>query len=816
MKNIIFKLSLAFFLTSMNLAVIHALPIENTYTTDYDEDIELSRPHRSVEVGDNYVRVTYDFNDAMIPQLDKGDNALKVYGFIPEEYWNVRFSRTPRLEKTDLIRIPEGHIATLSILEASFKNYEKLMFAERSKEIVTIEQKNISLSGYDENDNQKGGSKIYYNSKTPPVNVLTKHNYRGIDILEVVVTPLPFTNTDPFKAYTKITYQVTFEKDPKYTKHDKIKQASYEYDQIFIDNFVLNKYPEFALSSSLPSNEKCDEGLLIISPPLHLAIVDEYASWKRSLGLDVQVKICDKWTLSQLKDSIAEYYYSNINPRYVLLVGDNKQIPTYSQYAYCESEWGPDTLINDNYVCSIDSREYPIASLQNYRLTDLCPGRLPFANTDEVSKVLSMIRQYELRPPTTSSFYDEATLAASFEADDEKVSPFHQASELWNFVQISENEAHFLNQNNKSVKRIYNRYIKEDPGSSEPFIPTYYSLRYPTCPSKSPTLLHTHLRNPNFNWDNDTTSFLQNMDHFLVIYNGHGFIRSLGYHKDLFKSPCSFLNGKNRPLVLSLGCLTGAYHYGDTRTVCQSMLRQDDGGAVAVYAPSHSLFVFSANHLGIVFLESIFPDKSIDYPFGRYDFKSPVSFNILKNRRLGDIINYGLATLKSATTPHIYSETYLMCNLFGDPSMIYHIDTPTHFNNAEVYRYRSKIKVIAGETGIISISNPTTGEQYTYEGSEFTHATTQNSANYQITISGQNKIPFIVEPFKTDVYTLQNIKIQSSLPINARKIYMGSNVDSGKSSGKVVIDGKLKMSAETVIIEPDTEFTINSDVTITF
>lgn len=50
----------------------------------------------------------------------------------------------------------------------------------------------------------------------------------------------------------------------------------------------------------------------------------------------------------------------------------------------------------------------------------------------------------------------------------------------------------------------------------------------------------------------------------------------------------------------------------------------------------------------------------------------------------------------------------------------------------------------------------------------------------------------------------------------ARKIYIGSNVDPEKTPGKVTVDGKLNLSAETVIIEPNTEFTSNSDITIQF
>lgn len=56
----------------------------------------------------------------------------------------------------------------------------------------------------------------------------------------------------------------------------------------------------------------------------------------------------------------------------------------------------------------------------------------------------------------------------------------------------------------------------------------------------------------------------------------------------------------------------------------------------------------------------------------------------------------------------------------------------------------------------------------------------------------------------------------TSYIIEARKICIGSNVDPEKSPGKVVVDGTLNLSAEKVIIEPNTVFTSSSDINITF
>lgn len=111
------------FLNAMSPATMHAHSINRIYNSDHNEDIELSRPHRMVEVGDNYVRVTYDFNETLIAQLDTGNNLPKVYGFIHEAILLSNGVHLAELSRTDLIRIPIGNYPHLSIYETDYKDY---------------------------------------------------------------------------------------------------------------------------------------------------------------------------------------------------------------------------------------------------------------------------------------------------------------------------------------------------------------------------------------------------------------------------------------------------------------------------------------------------------------------------------------------------------------------------------------------------------------------------------------------------------------------------------------------------------------------
>lgn len=824
MKKCIYNIKFAILFSILNITNAYAITFNPTkvYSTDYDEDLAISRPHRTVEIGFGYVQVSYDFSYSINRKLDNGEYDIYVNGFIPQKSYNVSDYLPPYFEHTDLIQIPAGHTAEIRIIEAEYDKYSRQSLYNnslKSPENSRISQGLVQLS------KDYATHRVTYPTD-PPARINLISNYRGINIAEITVAPIPYIplnnpgySQEQFKVYSKITYRVTFVESNNDNVRNKVKKSSYADDLLFVNNFVINKDETWPQPMSVTSTRCSEEDLLIVTCSSNSDSVHDYALWKESMGLKVHTMVRDDWNTNMLRDSIISYYMNANNPRFVLLIGDENQVPPQKLKTYASSSYIPKIKVNDNFLNCIPEQEAIESDNLWTSIPDICCGRIPFSSPDDVSKVLSMIKNYEIDPPTDAEFYDEVSLAALFEADYSNISPLSKASEYWNFIRLSELEANFLSKNNKNINRIYRKYSEETPELSHLVSPSYYSLTYPFNPGKLKEALPSILLNNNFNWNNDTTSFLKNMDHFLLVYNGHGHIVGLGRpDHSLFEAPCNFLNGRKRPLVLSLGCLTGAYQSEHPTSVCQYLLNNDKGGAIAVIAPTYSLDLWAANHLGACTLEGIFPKINVEFPYGRYDFKSDVSLNRIHNKRLGDIMNYGMANLKYSTSPYHYKEVFSMCNLFGDPSMFFHTEMPSPYKKAEVYRYPSKIKVVGGEAGVISLFNPSSGEKYTSFGTEFIKDVFSKPDDFKIVIANQNKIPFIVNSGTNDIITFQNTIIQGNRceQIKARKIYIGSNVDSEKDYGQVIIDGTFNATAETIIIEPNTTFTINSDINLEF
>jgi len=129
----------------------------------------------------------------------------------------------------------------------------------------------------------------------------------------------------------------------------------------------------------------------------------------------------------------------------------------------------------------------------------------------------------------------------------------------------------------------------------------------------------------------------------LVDYLGHGSVESWSNDRLLGAADLSALKGQGRlPIVLAMTCLNGYFHDVYSESLAEALLREPNGGAVAVWASSALTSPEAQVPVNAALLQALFGDHS-----------SP---------RLGDAI---MAAEKTATTPDI-RRTFV---LFGDPAL---------------------------------------------------------------------------------------------------------------------------------------------------
>ncbi|MEZ4592695.1 MAG: C25 family cysteine peptidase [Chloroflexota bacterium] len=285
---------------------------------------------------------------------------------------------------------------------------------------------------------------------------------------------------------------------------------------------------------------------LIISHSSFIPALTPLVNLRRSQGLSVQVMdvqaVYDGWGNGRLspeaiRSFLSDLYHNSFSaPLYVLLVGDGtvdpKQYRDDSQFT-----WLPPYLANaDPWVGEVAADNRYVAVDGDDFLPDMIIGRLPVNSLAEAQTVVSKIVAYETEPQL-----GDWNGRITFIADD--------TDAAGNFA------AHAA-----SLRQAY----VADPWQAS-------SLNYSPA-LLSETEMQTAVRQ---SWQNGAG---------LLVYTGHSSIHQWGaerfFHLD---DVANLANGARLPVVLEMTCFTGSFAQPYWDTLDEALLRQPNGGAVAVW-----------------------------------------------------------------------------------------------------------------------------------------------------------------------------------------------------------------------------------------
>jgi len=155
--------------------------------------------------------------------------------------------------------------------------------------------------------------------------------------------------------------------------------------------------------------------------------VEEFVLWKTRMGYEVFVERLSSPTVSSVYETIEEYYVEK-EIDYVLIVGDNDLIPTYTgdgtggfpEYytvSYTDTIWYP----GDNLYCCMPA---PGPSRTVDEQEDIMVGRISINSLDEFDNVIEKIFAYE-RPTDGASFWNKSAW---------ELSAHRELGGLWSFA----------------------------------------------------------------------------------------------------------------------------------------------------------------------------------------------------------------------------------------------------------------------------------------------------------------------------------------------------------------------------------------------
>ena len=297
------------------------------------------------------------------------------------------------------------------------------------------------------------------------------------------------------------------------------------------------------LPRSLPSGSA---DMIIISHANFISALTPLKSLRQSQGLSVKVvdvqAIYDQYGNGRLSPAAIRNYLTDLyqigtpTPTYVLLVGDGSSDP--KQYrADSHQTWLPPYLaVADPWVGEVAADNRFVAVDGVDLLPDMAIGRLPVNSLAEAQTVVSKIVAYETEP-----FWGDWNGRLTFVSDD--------TDAAGNFAAHS-----------ASLAQTY---------VNDPWQATL--LNYNPA-QLSEAAMQTQVKQQ---WQ---------AGQGLLIYTGHSSIHQWGAERFFHLDDVAGLrNGARLPVVLEMTCFTGSFAQPFWDTLDEALLRQPNGGAVAVW-----------------------------------------------------------------------------------------------------------------------------------------------------------------------------------------------------------------------------------------
>lgn len=511
--------------------------------------------------------------------------------------------------------------------------------------------------------------------------------FRDRNILYIGVFPISYNISDSLlKMINHLTYKVSFIPSPSTlssvnaisdsqsdSRHDidynymtavftKIVSEENDEKETVEHEFDDSVYESQELKNTIAWN--VGDSYLILSRNIYSNAVNKFAAWKKVLGFNVTIVMSDSWTSETIKSTIESKYKSTGNLKYLLLFGDEIDLPgeMHKPYDY--------PFYTDYFYACMDGEDDD--------LPDLFSGRISVSSSEEANTVVDKVITYE---KFACGGNGKAIVCAEFsdcEWDSKNRIYVSDGFEDRRFTRTCEDIANGLIPEGKSIERIY-FYNKKDISE---FMPSNWGKNQFGYGEEIPG----YLKNSVFNWkgdNNDIVAAINNSGVGYVLHRDHGGIQSWSNPKFTLSDVNRLNNGCNTPIIFSINCLTGMYQYisvpskysdpsgllnGRSTCLAESFLRKKEGGGVAVIAASQVSYtqnndVFAMEMFQLIWPSSLFCAKFPGYTPSQH---SPNSTPVLG---LGELLNASKLKL-SDKYPGIWTtHNNQIYHLFGDPSM---------------------------------------------------------------------------------------------------------------------------------------------------
>ena len=499
--------------------------------------------------------------------------------------------------------------------------------------------------------------------------------------------------TGKLKVFTSMDVTVNFGGDNKgtFARSDLLSP----WNHAFIDDYrTLVNFRTVRDRLDVINPRFCGEELLIITSSDLRPAANTLAAQRTAQGYVTAVREVGSGPgqIGTTQTQIQTYIRSRLNggciirPSYVILFGNTAHVPTF--LVPCSPGGNPDD-------CNIASDlDYSTNGIGTDLFADVQLGRLPAPNLDAANALVTKLNTYATASPAPpgDDFFDHAAVTSYFQPammcvlnEGETGTPdcdpagagfnahweidYANHTDTRGFTITAERIRNAIAADGYTVDRLYTT-------DDEDVIPEYYWNGTP---------IPSHLKRPTFDWDANTTDFLNsyNDGRFVILHRDHGW-------PDGFAEPTihsghvpGLTNGTQQPVVFGINCASAAFDTPAHPSFVELQVLRPDGGAIAGFGDTRNSPSFPNNHMALGFFDAMFPSAVADYG-------GP------ETRRLGDILIRGkqyMATQEGFEW-HGAGDTYVehyLYHLLGDPTMQMWANPPVRFDPS---RFRGVVRDI--------------------------------------------------------------------------------------------------------------------------
>jgi hypothetical protein len=492
--------------------------------------------------------------------------------------------------------------------------------------------------------------------------------------------------------------------------------------EAMVEGLIVNySAPTFSKRTSLAATDAPGaDYLIIVDDPLQTAVAP-LAAWKTQKGY--VVKTVKKSEIGTTPDSIKSYLQTAFNtwqpvPAYVLLVGDQANIPSYpvSPDAYGSA------FISDLPYSLLQGTDY---------WPDLTLGRLSCDTVASCNTVVGKILKYDMNPDT-GNWYNSTLVAAYFQDDD-----VNCVEDRW-FFETGANV--YQHMKNTVGHTMLTSFVTGNTCSTY----TYRSDSYPhrlAHPATIPTDLAAMFQSSSAATAAITSAFQSGVG--LVQHRDHGGETGWGDPSYYVSNVNTLTNGDKTPVVFSINCLTGAFDYASGDCFCEALQKRPAGGAVGIIGATRVSYSGHNDVLTNGIFTAMWPSYDPSYTSTQYP----------KSLRPAQAMNFGkyyMYTYEADTSYTMY--TFRLFHWFGDPEMELRFHTPVALTNlgypATVPPGTQSITVTGAPDGALvglSQAGVALGRAYSQGGSAVVTVAgaIQPATAVTLTVTHHSAIPFV-------------------------------------------------------------------------